>query len=122
MLNGKDSVGSTTPGLCWGRYELGPASFSLRGRSRRSAPQIELGAAHAPPFEPFEGTRPRADPKVHGVCSVEGVEGCDPLVSRTGPGPEPVTEAFLRSPDLISLRKEDLRTPAAAVGRTEEAE
>ena len=30
----------------------------------------------------------------------------------------PETGAFLRSPDLISLRNEDLRIPAAAEGRT----
>jgi len=114
MLKGKDSVESTTPGLCWGRYELGPASFNLRGSSRRSAPQMELGAAHAPPFEPLEGTRPSVDPNVHGLCSIEGVEGCDPFEGITGP----VMDAFLRSPDLISLKKEDLRAPAAAVGRT----
>jgi hypothetical protein len=36
----------------------------------------------------------------------------------------PVIDGFLRSPDLISLRNEDLRMLVAAVGRTvtEEAE
>ena len=96
-----------------------PASFNLRGNSRRSVPQIEVGAAHAPPFEPFEGTRPSVDPNVHGLCSADGVEGCDPLEGMAEPVMTgPVTDVFLRSPDLISLRKEDLRAPAAAVGRT----
>ena len=38
-------------------------------------PQIELAIAQTPPLEPFDGTRPSADPKVHGLCSAEAFEG-----------------------------------------------
>jgi hypothetical protein len=53
------------------------------------------------------------DPKVHGLCSVDGVEGWEPVVGIKGP----VIDGFLNTPDLISLRKEDLRIPVAAFGR-----
>lgn len=80
---------------------------------------MEVGDAQAPPAEPFDGTRPSADPKDQGLCSADGVLGCDTFETIIGP----VREPFLRSPDLISLRNEDRRgLPAEALGRTVEDE